>query len=211
MPDYSTLAAFLAAALVLAAIPGPGLLYIVGRTLAGGRAVGYASSLGTALGGLVHVVAGVIGVSALVVASATAFIVLKLIGGIYLIVLAIQTWRSAARIEVAEPLTENAGIATAFRDGAIVEATNPKTAAFFLALIPQFIDPSHGSVAVQFLALGAISIGVNTATALLVATGASRIRERLFSNTSLMRRVRQGSAIILGSLGLSLLLTRRPA
>jgi threonine/homoserine/homoserine lactone efflux protein len=211
MPDYSTLAAFLAAALVLAAIPGPGLLYIVGRTLAGGRAVGYASSLGTALGGLVHVVAGVVGVSALVVASATAFIVLKLVGGIYLIVLAIQTWRSAARIEVAECVTENAGIATAFRDGAIVEATNPKTAAFFLALIPQFIDPSQGSVAVQFFALGAISIGVNTVMALLVATGASRLRQRLFGNTSLMRRVRLGSAIILGSLGLSLLLTRRPA
>jgi threonine/homoserine/homoserine lactone efflux protein len=211
MPEYSTLAAFLAAALVLAAIPGPGLLYIVGRTLAGGRAVGYASSLGTAIGGFVHIVAGVVGVSALVVASATAFIVLKLIGGVYLIVLAIQTWRSAARIEVAERVTERAGIARSFRDGAIVEATNPKTAAFFLALIPQFIDPSHGSVAMQFFALGAISIGVNTAMALLVATGASRIRERLFSNTSLMRRVRQGSAIILGSLGLSLLLTRRPA
>jgi threonine/homoserine/homoserine lactone efflux protein len=210
MPDYSTLAAFFTAALVLAAIPGPGLLYIVSRTLAGGRSVGYASSLGTALGGLVHVVAGVVGVSALVMASATAFIALKLIGGIYLIILAIQTWRSAARIEIAEHVTGNAGIGTAFRDGAIVEATNPKTAAFFLALIPQFIDPSHGSIAVQFLALGVISIGVNTATALLVATGASRIRERLFNNTSLMQRVRQGSAIILGSLGLSLLLTRRP-
>ena len=158
MPECSTLAAFLAAALVLAAMPGPGLLYIVGRTLAGGQAVGYASSLGTAIGGFVHV-AGVVGVSALVVASATAFIVLKLIGGVYLIVLAIQTWRSAARIEVAESIAEKAGIATAFSDGAIVEATNPKTAAFFLALIPQFIDPSHGSAAMQFFALGAISIG----------------------------------------------------
>jgi threonine/homoserine/homoserine lactone efflux protein len=211
MPDYSTLAAFLAAALVLAAIPGPGLLYIVGRTLAGGRAAGYASSLGTALGGLVHVVAGVVGVSALVMASATAFIVLKLIGGIYLIVLAIQAWRSAARIDVAEHVAENTGIAAAFRDGAIVEATNPKTAAFFLALIPQFIDPSYGSVGMQFFVLGAISIGVNTAMALLVATGASRLRDRLSSNTRFMVRVRQGSAIMLASLGLSLLLTRRPA
>lgn len=211
MPDYSTLAAFFAAALVLAAIPGPGMLYIISRTLGGGRTAGYASSLGTALGGLVHVIAGVVGVSALVMASATAFTVLKVIGGIYLIVLAIQTWRSAAGIEVAEHGVENAGIASAFRDGAIVEATNPKTAAFFLALIPQFIDPSHGSVAVQFFALGAISIGINTAMALLVATGASRMRERLHGNTSLMLRVRQGSAIILAGLGLSLLLTRRPA
>jgi threonine/homoserine/homoserine lactone efflux protein len=211
MPDYSTLAAFMAAALVLAAIPGPGLLYIVGRTLATGRGAGYASSLGTALGGLVHVIAGVVGVSALIMASATAFVVLKLIGGIYLIVLAIQTWRAAARIDVAEHTTESFGIATAFRDGAIVEATNPKTAAFFLALIPQFIDASHGSVAGQFFALGVISVGVNTAMALLVATGASRIRERLYSNTRLMLRLRQGSAILLASLGLSILLTRRPA
>lgn len=211
MPEYSTLAAFLAAALVLAVIPGPGMLYIVSRTLVGGRAVGYASTLGTALGGFVHVVAGVVGVSALVAASATAFSVLKLIGGIYLIVLAIQTWRSAAQIDIAECAAKNAGIATAFRDGAIVEATNPKTAAFFLALIPQFLDLLHGSVAAQFFALGAISIAVNTAIALLVAAGTSRIRERLRGNTSIVLRLRQGSAIILAGLGLSLLLTRRPA
>jgi threonine/homoserine/homoserine lactone efflux protein len=92
----------------------------------------------------------------------------------------------------------------------IVEATNPKTAAFFLALIPQFIDASRGSVALQFTVLGLISIALNTAMAALVVGAASVLRRRAAGRTALLRRLRQGSGALLGSLGVSLLLTRRP-
>ena len=104
MPELATLALFLGSALVLAAMPGPGLFYVAGRTLASGRADGLASCLGCSLGGLVHVLAGAVGVSALVMASATAFTALKLAGGLYLIYLGIQTWRLAARQKCARPL-----------------------------------------------------------------------------------------------------------
>lgn len=211
MPDPSTLAAFVTAAFVLAIIPGPGMFYILGRTLAAGRSDGYASVAGTALGGLVHVLAGVLGVSAIIMASTTAFTALKIVGGVYLVYLGIQVWRSAADIGIDAQGSGKAGAGRAFWDGATVEATNPKTAAFFLALIPQFIDPAHGSVAAQFLVLGCISIGTNTVTALAVAASASSIRSRLMKKPDVMRRIRQGSGAMLASLGLWLFLSRRPA
>jgi threonine/homoserine/homoserine lactone efflux protein len=95
MPTVHTLVLFFGAALILAVMPGPGLFYVVGRTLAAGRRDGLASCLGTMLGGLVHVAAGAVGVSALLMASAEAFTVLKIAGGLYLIFLAVQSWRSA--------------------------------------------------------------------------------------------------------------------
>lgn len=212
MLTLSTLLVFIGAALVLAALPGPGLLYVSGRTLAGGRHVGIASNLGTGLGGLVHVAAGALGVSALIVASATAFTVLKVVGGVYLIYLAVQTWRTAGT--AASPEGDLAGMAAAagpaLRQGIVVEATNPKTAAFYLALIPQFVDPGQGSVAVQFGVLGLISVSLNTAMGFLVVALATSLRARVLARPSLLRRLQQGSAFVLGGLGISLLLSRRP-
>src|SRR5436190_22260136 len=115
MPSLSTLCTFGLAALVLAAMPGPGLLYIVGRTLASGRTQGFASCAGAAVGGAAHVIAGMVGISALIMQSATAFTVLKLCGGIYLLVLAVQTWRSAAPARLDLPQRRRTA-AQSFRD-----------------------------------------------------------------------------------------------
>src|SRR5215208_7190998 len=157
MPDLTQLALYFAAALVLAVTPGPGLFYVAARTLAGGRAEGVASSFGTGLRGMVHVLAGSFGVSAVVLASAELFTALKLIGAAYLIWLGFRTVQSARR----QPAGLNGGPAAAavgprraFREGMLVEALNPKTAAFFLAFIPQFVDPARGHVALQFIVLG---------------------------------------------------------
>ena len=210
MPDIANLALFLGAALVLAAMPGPGMFYIAGRTLASGRADGFASCVGSALGGCVHVLAGAAGVSALVMASATAFIALKAAGGLYLIYLGIQTWRSAALPALAQEGAAGPDASRAFRQGIIVEATNPKMAAFFLAVIPQFIDATRGSVAAQFVVFGLISVALNTGMAVLVVSAASAMRGRLAGQAHIVRRMRQGSGAILGGLGVSLLLTRRP-
>ncbi|XSC42834.1 LysE family translocator [Bradyrhizobium sp. RDT10] len=134
MPDFQTFFLFLAASLLVAITPGPGIFYIVARTLVGGRTEGLASSVGLGLGGLVHVFGRAVGISALVMASAEAFTFLKIAGALYLIWLGLKTWREARIVEPTE--VQTTGVRRAFRDGIIVEALNPKTAAFFLAFIP---------------------------------------------------------------------------
>ena len=142
---------FLLAALVIAAVPGPGIFYVAARTLSGGGKAGIASTFGTALGGLVHIVAGGLGVSAIVLASAQLFGALKLVGALYLVWLGIRTFRQARHVPALD--MDGAGTERAFREGVVVEALNPKTAAFFLAFIPQFLDPAAGHAGLQFMTL----------------------------------------------------------
>ena len=165
-----------------------------------------ASSFGTAVGGLVHVGAGAIGISAIILASAQLFTALKLVGAAYLVWLGIKTIREA-HMAVLEPV-ELTGAVRAFRQG--IEALNPKTAAFFLAFIPQFIEPDAGDVALQFVVLGLISVTLNTAADIVVVFLASAARAGLSRDPLFIRRLRQGSGLFISSLGLSLALTDRP-
>jgi threonine/homoserine/homoserine lactone efflux protein len=213
MPDLTQLALYFAAALVLAVTPGPGLFYVAARTLAGGRAEGVASSFGTGLGGMVHVLAGSFGVSAVVLASAELFTALKLIGAAYLIWLGVRTIQSARR----QPAGLNGGSAAAavgprrgFREGMLVEALNPKTAAFFLAFIPQFVDPARGQVALQFVALGFVSVALNTLADIAVAFAAGGIRDGAAARPALIRRLREASGAAMIALGIGLTLAKRP-
>jgi threonine/homoserine/homoserine lactone efflux protein len=199
---------FLAAALVVAIMPGPGIFYVGARTLAGGRREGLASSVGLGLGGLVHVAAGAVGISALVMASAEAFTMLKLAGAVYLVWLGIKAWREArvpARIDL-----PTVGPMRAFRDGIVVEALNPKTAAFFLAFIPQFVDASR-PVAGQFVVLGLVSVSLNTIADTVVVRWTAMARARLGHRAISIVRARQASGLVLCGLGASLLLARRSA
>ena len=199
---------FLLAALVIAAVPGPGIFYVAARTLSGGRRAGIASTFGTALGGMVHVVAGGLGVSAIVLASAQLFTGLKLIGALYLIWLGIKTIRDANDAPPQE--AGSTGPERAFRDGILVEALNPKTAAFFLAFIPQFLDPAAGHAGLQFMALGLISVSLNTIADVIVVVAASTARAHLVRRPVFVRRLRQGSGLFMAGLGISLALARRP-
>ncbi|SDI97636.1 Threonine/homoserine/homoserine lactone efflux protein [Bradyrhizobium sp. Rc2d] len=206
MPGFQTLLLFLAAAVVVAITPGPGIFYIVARTLAGGRTEGLASSLGLGLGGLVHVFGGAVGISTLVMASAEAFTFLKIAGALYLIWLGIKTWREA---RVLEPTgVRTTGAHRAFREGIVVEALNPKTAAFFLAFIPQFVDPT-AHVAAQFIVLGLISVALNTSVDLVVTYWAARARAGLAKRPSFIAKTRQASGAVMVGLGATLLLARR--
>jgi threonine/homoserine/homoserine lactone efflux protein len=207
--DLANLALFVLAAVAIAVSPGPGIFYVAARTLAGGRREGLASSFGTGLGGLVHVAAGAIGVSALVLASAEAFTLLKIAGAAYLVWLGIKTIREA-RIAI-DIRAEPTGARRAFREGIVVEALNPKTAAFFLAFLPQFVDPAAGPVWLQFLLLGLVSVILNTAADVVVVVVASRARSMAIARPSLLRRLRQGAGLAIASLGLALLFARRPA
>ncbi|WP_315739444.1 MULTISPECIES: LysE family translocator [unclassified Bradyrhizobium] len=206
MLELQTLLLFVSAALIVALTPGPGIFYIVARTLAGGRSEGLASSVGLGLGGLVHVFAGAVGLSALMMASAEAFTALKIAGAFYLIWLGIKTWREARVTQPAE--VTPTGSRRAFREGIIVEALNPKTAAFFLAFIPQFVDPA-GHVGAQFVVLGLISVTLNTSVDLVVTFWAAKARHRLAHRPSLVTRMRQASGAVMCSLGGALLLARR--
>ena len=207
--DLANLALFSAAALAIAVSPGPGIFYVAARTLAGGRGEGLASSFGTGLGGLVHVAAGAVGVSALVMASAEAFTILKFAGALYLVWIGIKAIREARQPFEAKVTTT--GAARAFREGILVEALNPKTAAFFLAFLPQFVDPSAGPVWLQFLLLGLISVVLNTAVDVVVAMLASRARSIAVGRPTLLRRLRIGAGGAIAALGVALLFARRPA
>lgn len=213
MPTLETILLFTGAALVLAVTPGPGLFYVAARTLSGGRAEGIASSLGTGIGGAFHVAAGALGISALVLASAELFTVLKLVGAAYLVFIGWRTFQ-AARRESAPDFTADAappmGVHRAFREGIVVEALNPKTAAFFLAFIPQFVAPAYGSVAQQFIVLGLISVTLNTLADIVVAFAASRIRAGASSRPNLIRKLREGAGAAMALLGIGLAFARRP-
>jgi threonine/homoserine/homoserine lactone efflux protein len=215
MLDVTQLALYFAAALVLAVTPGPGIFYVAARSLAGGRAEGVISSFGTGLGGMVHVVAGSLGVSAVVLANAELFTALKLIGAAYLVWIGLRTIQSARREASTaldgEPARPPMGVRRAFREGVLVEALNPKTAAFFLAFVPQFVDPAKGSVAVQFVVLGFVSVALNTLVDIAVAFAASGVRQGAAARPVLIRRLREASGGAMIALGLGLSLAKRPA
>jgi threonine/homoserine/homoserine lactone efflux protein len=206
MFEITGLTLFLAAAVLVAITPGPGIFYVAARTLAGGRGEGLASSIGLGLGGLIHVTAGAVGVSALVMASAEAFTMLKLLGAAYLVWLGLKAWREARVLLPTDVRTTGSG--QAFRDGVIVETLNPKTAAFFLAFIPQFVDSSQ-PVAAQFVVLGLISVALNTTADIVVTYWAAMARTALENRPTLIMRARQASGAVMCGLGASLLFARR--
>jgi threonine/homoserine/homoserine lactone efflux protein len=212
MLDLTQFTIFFAAAFVLAITPGPGIFYVAARTLAGGRSEGVASSFGTGLGGMVHVLAGSLGVSAIVLTSAELFTALKVAGAVYLVWLGIRTFQTASRDAStgAGAASPPVGAQRAFREGVLVEALNPKTAAFFLAFIPQFVDPT-GSVALQFMALGFVSVALNTLADIAVAFAASGIRDGAAARPNLIRRLRQASGAAMIALGVGLAVAKRPA
>jgi threonine/homoserine/homoserine lactone efflux protein len=188
---------FLAAALVLAITPGPGIFYVLARTLAGGRREGIESSLGTFFGGLFHVFAAALGVSAILATSAVAFHTVKYAGAAYLVWLGIRMIR-ARNAEM--PAQTAAPAQGSFRQGILTEALNPKTALFFLSFIPQFIVAGRGHVFLQFIVLGTISVLLNTIADLVVVFMAAPLERKLKNSVKFRRRQRLASG--LGMIGL---------
>lgn len=188
---------FLVAALILAATPGPGIFYVLARTLAGGRREGFYSTIGTFSGGLLHVFAAALGVSAVLAASAIAFHTVKYAGAFYLVVMGIRMIRSR---DAELPVRTSAPSSGAFHQGMATEALNPKTALFFLSFIPQFISPERGQVFLQFAALGIISVSLNTAADLVVVWLSAPLERRLKSSARFRRSQRTASGV--GMIGL---------
>lgn len=197
---------FLLAAVALAVTPGPGIAYVLARTVSGGRAEGLASSAGTALGGLVHVAAAAAGLSALLMQSAGAFTVLRYLGALYLLYLGVRTL--LAKNLPAGPVTvRSSGARRAFAEGVVVEALNVKTAIFFLAFLPQFVDPELPPVA-QFALLGTICVALNTAVDVAVVLGAALALGRWNARARTQAWLRRVSGTTMVALGLGVLLVR---
>ncbi|MES2878168.1 MAG: LysE family translocator [Pseudomonadota bacterium] len=200
---------FLIAALVLALTPGPGIAYVVARTVAGGRSEGLASCLGTGLGGLLHVLAAALGLSLLIAQSAVAFNLLKYIGAAYLVYLGI---RLLLRSE--QPVMVNAvapqGARRALVEGVVVEALNVKTALFFLAFLPQFVAPGE-PLAPQLVLLGCICVFLNTLVDVVAVFAAHRLLKSDAARAARARLMTRVSGITMLGLGAFLALARREA
>ena len=184
-PDSGSLWLFSLAALALLAVPGPAVLYIVVQSAEQGRRVGLASVAGVHLGTLAHVFAAVVGLSALILASEIAFNIVKYAGAAYLVVLGLRKLldreKDAALRRPQEPLRE------AFIRGAVVNLLNPKTALFFLAFLPQFVDAGRGSVWSQVLVFGLLFVGLGAITDSLYALAAGSAAATLRRRRTLLR------------------------
>jgi threonine/homoserine/homoserine lactone efflux protein len=196
--EGTRLALFLSAAAVLALTPGPGILYVLGRTLHGGKREGILSAIGTFVGGSVHVLAAALGLSVILMTSATAFEIVRFAGASYLIYLGVSMIRNR-RMRVS---TESGGNKRQRNviQGITTEILNPKTALFFLSFIPQFVVPAKGHVTLQFLILGSISVSLNTVVDLVVVGFAALIARRLAGNPNFIERQRTASGV--GMIGL---------
>ena len=204
--DTTVLTIFVAASLLMGVTPGPAVLYIVTRTFDQGRAAGVASALGVAIGTLVHIAAAVLGVAALLAASATAFNVVKYAGAAYLVYLGVRkllernAMSADARLE-GPPRHAAAPLGRILRDAMLVNVLNPKTALFFLAFLPQFVHPDAAfAPQTQIVILGVIymlcCLATDTGYALLAAGAGGWLRARLAADP----RVERGQRYLIGGI-----------
>ena len=156
--DLATFALFCAASLALAVVPGPAVLYIVAQSVDQGRLAGLVSALGIGVGGLVHVLAATIGLSSLLASSATAFTIVKYAGAAYLVILGVRRLLTRETVEEEEVARAPRSRRRLFVDGVVVNALNPKTALFFIAFLPQFVDPEASTATLQIFGLGLVFV-----------------------------------------------------
>jgi threonine/homoserine/homoserine lactone efflux protein len=206
VPGPSTLAVFALASFLLAVVPGPAVLYVVAQAVDQGRRAGLASALGVASGGLVHVTAAVVGLSSLLASSATAFEAVKLVGAVYLVYLGVRRLLTKAGPVTLE--RERRPLLELYRRGVVVNVLNPKTALFFLAFLPQFVDPDAGHAWLQVGFLGmlfvAIAVLSDATYAIAAGTAAEALRGRAFQQ---VQRWVSGSVFV--GLGLAAARTER--
>ena len=195
------------AAAVLALTPGPGMAYVVARTVAGGRQEGLASCLGTGLGGMLHVLAAALGLSVLLAQSALAFSIIKYVGAAYLVYLGVRMLMQKAPEGDSTPVSPQ-GARRAFAEGILVEALNVKTALFFLAFLPQFTTPAE-PLLLQLVLLGSICVALNTLVDVMAVLGAQRLLKSGFGRTARARLMTRASGLTMIVLGAWLALSKR--
>ena len=199
MVDPTRFLLFLTAAILLAIAPGPGMIYVLARTLAGGLREGLLSSLGTFFGGMGHVFAAAAGISIILAKSALAFAAVKYLGAAYLCLLGLRMILDSRRNE--EISLAPARAKNPFWQGVMTEVLNPKTALFFLSFIPQFVNHANGHVFAQFVVLGTISVSLNTTADIVVTLLAGPLGQRIRESARFRRRQRTATGAIMIGLG----------
>lgn len=208
MIDLATLTAYVLIVLGFVFIPGPATLLTVARATASGSRVGIATGAGIAAGDLIHTATAIIGISAVIAASATLFSAIKYLGAAYLLHLGIRAMIEKAPVELASEVPAiSAG--AAFRQGLLTEVLNPKTALFFLAFLPQFVRPENGAVSLQMAILGGVFIVLGLVSTVAFALGAGRLGQFLRRRPAVLKW--QGKVVggIYCALGIRLAMQQR--
>jgi threonine/homoserine/homoserine lactone efflux protein len=201
VPDSASLAVFLVATVALLLTPGPAVLYVVAQGIARGRRAGLVSTLGIHTGSIVHVTAATVGLSSLLVSSATAFSAVKYAGAAYLVLLGVQRLLAKGEADQGAARTPRS-LWRLYRQGVVVNVLNPKTALFFLAFLPQFVDPER-PVTPQLLALGLVFVGLGLVTDGAYALAAGTASERLRRSRGFLRAQRWVSGSVFLGLGVT--------
>ena len=210
LPDWPQFGLFFAAALILAITPGPGVFYILATSVAQGPKAGVISACGIAAGTLVHVLFAVLGLSLIIASSGPAFYSVKYLGAAYLFYLGIQTLRGCETSGEKSKEVSQKPLLRVFTRAAVVNILNPKVGLFFVALLPQFVDPARGAPALQFLLLGILLACLAFVTDTLYALAAGKVGERLRSPKSSSAWRRWLAGITYLTLGVLSVLMDRP-
>jgi threonine/homoserine/homoserine lactone efflux protein len=202
MLDLHSLMLFVVAAVIILVVPGPAVLYITARSMDQGRLAGFVSVLGVATGSVVHVVAAALGLSALLLSSAVAFSVVKYLGAAYLVYLGIRKLMVREELQTVEARSGQK-LSRIFLQGIVVNVLNPKTALFFFAFIPQFVDPARGSVALQIMLLGGLFAIMGVFSDGTYAVLAGTLGQWLKGNLKVLRAQRYFAGSVYIGLGLT--------
>lgn len=206
MFEWSQLYLFIFAALVLLLVPGPAVFYIVARSVSQGRPAGLASVLGIETASLVHTTAAALGLSAILLSSALAFETIKYLGAAYLIYLGVRKLLTREQ-ESGDQVTESASLLRIYSQGVMVNLLNPKTALFFFAFLPQFVNPSRGNIGIQALLLGVLFVGMATITDGTYALLSSSVADRIRGSQGFATGQRYFAGLVYVGLGLTTALT----
>jgi RhtB (resistance to homoserine/threonine) family protein len=199
---------FLTAGILLNLTPGPDTAYILGRSIAQGREAGVASALGICAGSIFHTCAATLGLSAILATSAVAFTAIKLLGGAYLMFLGIKMILDRRKQLRLPSNFRRRTTAAAFRQGVLTNVLNPKVALFFLAFLPQFIDPASNAKVLAFLTLGLTFVTTGTIWCLILAWFASAVSDQLLRSKTVGQWLNRAAGALFVFLGLRLATTK---
>jgi len=208
LPNLVTILAYTVASIILFITPGPDMSLFLSRTIVNGRAAGMASMIGTNVGCIVHTLLAAFGVSALIAASATGFLVLKIVGAVYLLWLAVDAIRNGSSLNVKDAERKEASILSSFLLGITVNLTNPKVVLFFITFLPQFVSATDPHVTGKLLFLGLYFIVISMPLAALMILAAERLVGWLKARPRVMRGIDFSFAGVFAFFALKIALTQ---
>jgi len=208
MPEWSHLATFAIASFILGITPGPDIIYVIVRGAAQGPRAGVAAAAGLCTGIIGHTLLCVVGLTAVLAASAFAFTAVKVLGAAYLIYLGVRMWRHRDRLDFSDD-GASVPIGSIYRQTVVMNLLNPKVALFFLAFLPQFVDPGAGPVAQQFAILGFIFMTVSFVVMATAGLVGGQVRRYFSKSANAARRIHALAGTALIALGIRLALETR--